>query len=59
MKLYLTALILGTCLVLAGCPAKEPVGETTEKTKNPVSMTGPDKTDPIGSTEVKEAEEDK
>ena len=58
MKLYLTALILGTCLVLAGCPAKEPVGETTEKTKSPVSMTGPDKTDPEGSTDLIPVDED-
>ncbi|MCH7903906.1 MAG: hypothetical protein IH944_04980 [Armatimonadetes bacterium] len=58
MKLYLTALILGTCLVLAGCPAKETV-ETTETTENSVSSTGPDKTDPGASTDVKEADEDK
>lgn len=58
MKLYLTALILGTCLVLAGCPAKEPVGETTEKTKNPVSMAGPDKTNPDDTLKAEPANED-
>lgn len=51
MKLYLTALILGTCLVLAGCPAKEPVGETDE-TNGVVTAAGPDKTKGQGNVDV-------
>ena len=56
MKLYLTALILGTCLVLAGCPAKEPV-EATETTEEPVSTAGPDKTIPDETAQAKPVDE--
>ncbi|MCH7903907.1 MAG: hypothetical protein IH944_04985 [Armatimonadetes bacterium] len=56
MKLYLTALILGTCLVLAGCPAKEPV-LTTDETKQPLSG-GINKTGSEAKTEIAEAPED-